>query len=44
VVKLLLNTPGIDINARDSEKMTALMYAARCGALDVSFEPFDMCQ
>mmetsp|Transcript_14979 Transcript_14979/g.22534 ORF Transcript_14979/g.22534 Transcript_14979/m.22534 type:complete len:111 (-) Transcript_14979:109-441(-) len=36
VAKLLINTPGVDLNAQDSDGMTALMLAARIGALEVT--------
>lgn len=35
VVELLLKSTGIDVNAQDSDGMTALMHAAQIGDLEV---------
>ena len=35
VVNHLLGVPGVEIDAQDSDGMTALMHAARLGSLEV---------
>jgi ankyrin repeat protein len=42
VVSHLLGQPGLELNAQDSDGMTALMHAARVGALEVCQEFFEL--
>jgi ankyrin repeat protein len=39
VVNHLLGVPGVEIDAQDTDGMTALMHAARLGSLEVRMAP-----